>query len=298
MLLVFALIVGRLAYIQLIDSRYDDLARANVLRHVVQYPPRGEVFDRNGEYLVQSRECYDLMVISSEIDKRGFDTARLCEVLNLPRVKLDRELANARMRPRAPRLVMSYISKEDKLRFDECNFRGFYAVYRTVRQYPREVGGNLLGYVSEVNADYLKRHPDYKIGDYVGMGVWNRPTSPELRGRKGVKIQEIDTHGAIKGSYMNGRFDSLPDPGRYLVSTIDARLQLLGEELMRGKVGAAVAIEPSTGEILMMVSSPTYDPDRLVGRERGQQLYGDAPQQASAVVQPRGAGGLSAGLDI
>ena len=99
-LLVFALIIGRLAYIQLIDSRYGDLARANVLRHVVQYPPRGEVFDRNGEYLVQSRECYDLMVISSEIDKRGFDTARLCEVLNLPRVKLERELANARMRPR------------------------------------------------------------------------------------------------------------------------------------------------------------------------------------------------------
>ena len=268
-LLVFALIIGRLAYIQLIDSRYGDLARANVLRHVVQYPPRGEVFDRNGEYLVQSRECYDLMVISSEIDKRGFDTARLCEVLNLPRVKLERELANARMRPRAPRLVMSYISKEDKLRFDECNFRGFYAVYRTVRQYPREVGGNLLGYVSEVNADYLKRHPDYKIGDYVGMGGVESAYEPELRGRKGVKIQEIDTHGAIKGSYMNGRYDSLPDPGRYLVSTIDARLQLLGEELMRGKVGAAVAIEPSTGEILMMVSSPTYDPDQLVGRDRG-----------------------------
>ena len=92
---------------------------------------------------------------------------------------------------------------------------------------------------------------------------------PLLKGKKGVKIQEIDTHGAIKGSYMNGVYDSLPEPGRYLVSTIDARLQLLGEELMRGKVGAAVAIEPSTGEILMMVSSPTYDPDELVGRERG-----------------------------
>ncbi len=226
-LLIFALIVGRLAYIQLFDSRYDDLARANVLRHVVQYPPRGEVFDRNGEYLVQSRECYDLMVISSEIGKQGFDTARMCDVLGLSRARLERELANARMRPRAPRLIMNYISKEDKLRFDECNFRGFYTVYRTVRRYP------------------------------------------QLRGRKGVRIQEIDTHGAIKGSYMNGRYDSVPEPGRYLVSTIDARLQLLGEELMRGKVGAAVAIEPSTGEILMMVSSPTYDPDQLVGRQRG-----------------------------
>ena len=268
-LLIFALIVGRLAYIQLFDSRYDDLARANVLRHVVQYPPRGEVFDRNGEYLVQSRECYDLMVISSEIGKQGFDTARMCDVLGLSRARLERELANARMRPRAPRLIMNYISKEDKLRFDECNFRGFYTVYRTVRRYPREVGGNLLGYVSEVNPDYLKRNPEYKTGDYVGMNGVESAYEPQLRGRKGVRIQEIDTHGAIKGSYMNGRYDSVPEPGRYLVSTIDARLQLLGEELMRGKVGAAVAIEPSTGEILMMVSSPTYDPDELVGRERG-----------------------------
>ena len=240
-----------------------------MLRHVVQYPPRGEVFDRNGEYLVQSRECYDLMVISSEIGKQGFDTARMCDVLGLSRARLERELANARMRPRAPRLIMNYISKEDKLRFDECNFRGFYTVYRTVRRYPREVGGNLLGYVSEVNPDYLKRNPEYKTGDYVGMNGVESAYEPQLRGRKGVRIQEIDTHGAIKGSYMNGRYDSVPEPGRYLVSTIDARLQLLGEELMRGKVGAAVAIEPSTGEILMMVSSPTYDPDQLVGRQRG-----------------------------
>jgi len=155
------------------------------------------------------------------------------------------------MRPRAPRVVTNYISKEDKLRFDECNFRGFYTVYRTVRRYPRKIGGNLLGYVSEVNADYLKRNPEYKIGDYVGMGGVESAYEPLLRGTKGVKIQEIDTHGAIKGSYMNGVYDSLPEPGKYIVSTIDARLQLLGEELMRGKVGAAVAIEPSTGEILM-----------------------------------------------
>ena len=109
-LFVFLLIGGRLAYIQLIDSRYNELAKANVLRHVVQYPPRGEVFDRNGEYLVQSRECYDLMVIYSEIDKKGFDTLRMCEVLGLSREKLEKELANARMRPRAPRVVTSYIS--------------------------------------------------------------------------------------------------------------------------------------------------------------------------------------------
>ena len=268
-LLIFALLLGRLAGLQLFDARYEEMAKANVLRHVVLYPPRGEVLDRNGEFLVQSRECYDLMVIAREIDKRGFDTARLCEVLNIPIERVRREVANARMRPRAPRLIASYISKEDKLRFDECNFRGFYTVYRTVRRYPRKVGGNLLGFVSEVTAEYLKRHPYYQAGDYVGMTGVESAYETILRGDKGVKIQEIDTHGEVQGSYMNGRYDSLPDPGRSLVSTIDARLQLLGEELMRGKVGAAVAIEPSTGEILMMVSSPTYDPDELVGRERG-----------------------------
>lgn len=184
-LFIFLLIAGRLAYIQLVDSKYNELAKANVLRHVVQYPPRGEVFDRNGEYLVQSRECYDLMVIYSEIDKHGFDTVRMCDVLGLSRGKLEKELANARMRPRAPRVVTNYISKEDKLRFDECNFRGFYTVYRTVRRYPRKIGGNLLGYVSEVNADYLKRNPEYKIGDYVGMGGVESAYEPLLRGTKG-----------------------------------------------------------------------------------------------------------------
>lgn len=268
-LFIFLLIVGRLAYLQLFDERYAELAKANVLRHVVQFPPRGEVFDRNGEYLVQSRECYDLMVIYNDIDRRGFDTARLCQVAGVSVEKLRRELANARMRPRAPRVVTNYISKEDKLRFDECNFRGFYTVYRTVRSYPRKIGGNLLGYVGEVTEEMLKRYPSYRPGDYVGMSGVESAYEPLLKGEKGVKIQEIDTHGAIKGSYMNGRYDSLPEPGHSLVSTIDARLQLLGEELMRGKVGAAVAIEPSTGEILMMVSSPSYDPDELVGRERG-----------------------------
>lgn len=268
-LIVFGVIAARLAYIQLIDSKYEELARGNALRYEVQYPSRGEVFDRNGEYLVQSRECYDLMVIYREMDREGFDTTLFCQVTGLSHEGLVRELANARVRPRAPRMVMNYMSKEDKLRFDECNFAGFYTVYRTARQYPRKVGGNLLGYVGEVNSEMLRRYPSYQAGEYVGISGVESAYEPELRGKKGVKISEVDTHGAIKGSYMDGRFDSLPVPGKSIVCTIDARLQLFAEELMAGKVGAAVAIEPSTGEILMMVSSPTYDPDELVGRERG-----------------------------
>ncbi len=268
-LLIFATLIGRLAYIQLIDKRYDKLARGNTLRYVVQYPPRGEVFDRNGEYLVQSRACYDLMVIFKDLDAAGFDTLHLCSATGVSIEKLRRELTKARQHPKAPHLVLSYLSTEDKLRFEEYNFSGFYTVHRTMREYPRKIGGNLLGYVGEVSENILKRRPEYSAGDYIGMSGVEYSYEEELRGKKGVRIQEKDTHGAIKGSYMEGRYDSLPTSGRYLISTIDARLQLLGEELMRGKVGAAVAIEPATGEILMMVSSPTYDPDELLGRERG-----------------------------
>ena len=134
-----------------------------------------------------------------------------------------------------------------------------------------------------MNADYLKRNPEYKIGDYVGMGGVESAYEPLLRGTKGVKIQEIDTHGAIKCSYMNGVYYSLPEPGKYIVSTIDARLQLLGEELMRGKVGAAVAIEPSTGEILMGFLADVRS-RRAGGARARQQLHEDAGQQTPAVV--------------
>lgn len=266
---IFVMLAGRLFYIQLIDPRYEELARTNTLRRVVQYPSRGEVFDRNGEYLVQSRACYDLMVTYKELNRAGFDTVRFCAVTGISRTKLQRELANARMSPRVPYTVARYLSKEDKLRFDECNFPGFYTVYRTIREYPRKIGGNLLGYVGEVNENIVKRNPAYRPGDYIGMSGVERSYESLLKGRKGVKVLQADKHNVIKDSYMNGRYDSLPEAGNYLVSTIDAKLQRLGEELMRGKVGAAVAIDPATGEILMMVSSPSYDPDELLGRERG-----------------------------
>ncbi|MDE5851245.1 MAG: penicillin-binding protein 2, partial [Alistipes sp.] len=166
---IFAVLVGRLFYIQLVDDRYEELARSNTLRRVVQYPPRGEVFDRNGEYLVQSRGCYDLMVTYRELDRAGFDTARFCAITGISETKLKRELANARMTPRKPYVVAKYLPKEDKLRFDECNFSGFYTVYRTIREYPRKIGGNVLGYVGEVNENIVKRNPEYRAGDYIGM---------------------------------------------------------------------------------------------------------------------------------
>ena len=268
-LLIFSVIGCRLFYLQILDTKYKRLAEGNALRHEVQYPPRGEVFDRNGEYLVKSKECYDLMVVWREMDRAGFDTMRMCSILNLSKKRLMRKLADARMSPRKACLVTNFVSKEDKLRFDACNFKGFFTVYRTVREYPRKVGGNLLGYVGEVNQRDIDRDDYYRMGDYIGKSGVESAYEEVLRGTKGVKITEVDTHGATKGSYMEGRLDTLPEAGKYIVCTIDARLQKFAEELMEGKIGAAVAIEPATGEILMMVSSPTYDPDELVGRERG-----------------------------
>ncbi len=266
---VFVALALRLCYIQLIDTKYKDLATSNIIRRVVEYPSRGEVLDRRGEYLVQSRECYDVMVIAGEIPHEGFDTMRMAAILDITPERLRSQIDKARRYPRAPFLVTNYVPQQAKLAFDECYFKGFYTVFRTARQYPRKIGGNLLGYVGEVSERDIKRWPYYSAGDYIGIGGVESAYEIELRGRKGVKVETTDTHGAVKGSYMDGAFDTLPVNGRRLISTIDARLQAFAEELMEGKIGAVVAIEPSSGEILVMASSPTYDPDELVGRQRG-----------------------------
>ena len=268
--LIFGVIACRIGYIQLIDTKYKSMAAGNVLRYEVQYAPRGEVVDRNGEFLVQSMECYDLMVIYREMDKAGFDTMRLCNMLNLKKERLVQKLKDTRVNPRAPTLVTNFVTKEAKLRFDEFNFKGFHTVQRNARQYPRKIGGNLLGNLGEVTENDIKRgEGEYKRGDYIGKSGMERAYESYLRGVDGVKILERDRHGAIKGSYMDGVFDTLPIPGKRITSTIDARLQAFAEELMEGKMGAVVAIEPSTGEILVMASSPTFDPDDMVGSQRG-----------------------------
>lgn len=267
---IFLLIACRVGYIQLIDTKYKRMAASNVLRYEVQYAPRGEVVDRNGEFIVQSKECYDLMVVWRDIDKRGFDTMRLCSAADITKEKLIRELKNARMTPRAPYLIKNYVTQEAKLRFEEHSFPGFYTIKRTVRQYPRKIGGNLLGSLGEVNDNDIKRGGgEYKMGDYIGRSGLERAYEKYLRGKDGVKILERDAHGAIKASYMDGLFDTLPIPGKKITSTIDVRLQAFAEELMEGKIGAVVAIEPSTGEILVMASAPTFDPDDMVGSDRG-----------------------------
>ena len=267
-MLTFAVLVGRLVYVQLLDYKYESLATSNIIRTEVEYPMRGEVLDRRGEFLVKSRVCYDVMVVAADLPKEGFDTLRLATILDITPEKLAQQLRRASEARRAPYLVAGYLSQDAKLIFDEGEFEGFYTRFRTAREYPRKIGGNLLGYVSEVTDKQLKEKPYYSAGDYIGVGGVEWAYEAELRGEKGVSYRIKDTHGAIKGSYMDGANDVLPVKGKQLVSTIDARLQEFAEELMVGKIGAVVAIEPSTGEILVMASSPTYNPDLMVGRQR------------------------------
>lgn len=251
---------------QIIDSKYKEYANNNALRPIVLNPPRGEIYDRNGLFLAQSREAYDLMVIPRDV--KPFDTLEMCRIIGVEKEEFVHQLKRAGRSSRRPVVLFKLLDKEVKMKFEEHTFPGFFTQYRTIRSYPFHTGGNILGYVGEVNDNTIKNDSYYKRGDYVGMTGIERAYETVLRGRKGVRMELVDVHGMPKGAYADGLYDTLAVPGVSITSTIDARLQLLGEELMEGKVGSIVAIEPKTGEILMMVSSPTYNPDELIGRDR------------------------------
>lgn len=264
----FAILILRLFQIQVMDDSYKRAAQNNVLRKEIQHPPRGEVYDRNGELLVRSIASYDLMAIPRDV--KEFDTLSLARIAGVTPQRLSSELSKAsRYSRRRPSVIVKQMSLESKLLFDEGDFSGFYTVYRTMRSYPRKIAGNLLGYIGEVDEAAIERDAYYQRGDLRGMSGVERTYEEVLRGEKGMKVSVVDVHGIAKGPYMDGSADMKAIPGTALTTSLDAGLQALGEELMEGKVGSIIAIEPSTGEILVMVSSPGYDPDELVGRERG-----------------------------
>lgn len=263
---VFVMIIGRLFYLQIIDNSYKQNADNNVLRHEILNPPRGEIFDRNGNYMVQSKEVYDLMVIPRDV--KAFDTLLLSSIVGEPVEKIRTALDKAKKRSwRQGQVVLEQLPKEVKIKLDERSFPGFYTVYRTLRSYPSKIAGNLFGYIGKADQRAIDRDPYYRSGDYIGKTGIELAFEDILRGDKGVKISMVDVHGVVKGSYANGMYDTLPKPGTALTCTIDSELQAFTESLFAGKVGSLVAIEPSTGEILAMYSSPSYDPDQMVGRE-------------------------------
>ena len=278
----------RLFTLQLLSEDFKVSADSNAFLKRIQYPARGAISDRNGKLLVYNQPAYDVMVIMKE--QQGVDTLDLCESLDITRDWYERRMEeikdyrrNPGYSPYTQQLFMSQLSTEEFSRFQEKLFRfpGFYIQKRSIRQYNYPNAAHLLGDVGEVGPKDIEADNYYRSGDYIGKLGVERFYETMLRGEKGMEILLRDVRGRIKGRYQDGKFDVAPIPGRNLTMSIDIELQALGERLMKGKLGSIVAIEPSTGEVLCMVSSPTYDPRIMTGRQRGksQKMLADDPHK-------------------
>ncbi|MBE0679046.1 MAG: penicillin-binding protein 2 [Bacteroidales bacterium] len=265
------ILIARLFHIQIVDKTYRVSAANNALRPVTQYPARGLIYDRNGELIVYNQAAYDLLVIP--VQTSVFDTSRFNQILGINMEEFRSRMKSAvSYSRRTPSVFMKMISSETYALLQEEMYRfpGFYVQARTLRKYTRPVASHMLGYVGEVDNKLIARDRYYRSGDYIGVSGIEKSYEEQLRGRKGVEIFLVDVHNNIKGSYADGRYDTVAVPGTNLWSTIDLNLQAYGEKLMRNKTGSIVAIEPATGEILALVSSPSYDPELLVGRVRSE----------------------------
>lgn len=279
-LLIVAIYIVRLFNLQVLDDRYKTFADSNAFLRKTLYPSRGMIYDRNGKLVVYNQPAYDVMLIPRDV--QPFDTLDFCRTLNITPDQLNRrftDMKDRRLNPGyssyTPQKLISHISAQDYGRLQEKLYRfpGFFIQQRILRQYTRPVAANVLGNIREVSNRDIEKDDYYASGDYTGdLGV-EKSYEEVLRGQKGVEILIRDAFGRIKGKFADGAHDIAPQSGRDLKLSLDIDLQEYGERLMANKIGAIVAIEPSTGEILAMVSSPTYDPTRLVGRERGENYH-------------------------
>ena len=268
-LVVAALIlIGKLFVIQIVDSSYKIDASNNSMVYSTIYPTRGIIYDRNGRILVGNKVAYDILVTPKEVTE--FDTLALSEALGVTpgfiKEKMDGYYRNRRRIGYQSVVMLKQLPPERYMRFAELayKFPGFRGQPRSIRQYPYNAGGNLLGYVSEVDSRYIETHGgEYKAGDYAGMTGIEATCEKYLKGEKGYRIFLRDSRNRIESSYRDGEMDKEAIPGKDIVTTIDAELQNYGQTLMQNKVGSLVAIEPSTGEILALVSSPGIDVDVL-----------------------------------
>ena len=267
---VALIIIIKLFYIQIIDDSYKLSAENNSQRQVTQFPARGLVYDRNGNLLVSNQATFDLMVIPRQV--KEIDTTDFCNILGISKEFYKEQFTKCKSYSRykaSPFIKQinteTYAILQEKL----YKFPGFFVQTRTLRKYTHNSSAHVLGYVGEVNQRDLNNDNYYNSGDYIGKSGIEYTYEKELRGKKGLKIFLKDVHNRIQGSYKNGRYDVKPEIGKNLTTTIDIELQQYAEKLMQNKKGGIVAIEPSTGEILVKMSSPGYDPELLVGNKRG-----------------------------
>ena len=275
-LLIVVIYIIRLFMLQITSDDYKKSADSNAFLKKIEYPSRGGIYDRNGKLLVYNQPAYDIMVVMNEA-KDHLDTLDFCEALNITREDFDHRMETIKDRSKNPgysrftqQLFMSQLSEADFSVFQEKMFRfpGFYIQRRSIRQYRYPFAAHVLGDVAEVSPADIEEDDYYQPGDYIGKLGVERSYEKQLRGEKGMQILLRDAHGRVQGRYQNGRFDRRAVAGKNLTLGLDANLQALGERLMEGKIGSIVAIEPKTGEVLCMVSSPSYDPRMMVGRQR------------------------------
>lgn len=268
LVIMAGILIARIFYVQIVDDRYKIDASNNSMVYDIIYPTRGVIYDRNGKIIVGNKVAYDILVTPKEV--KEFDTLLLAGVLDVDpdfiRGKMAEYRKNRRRIGYQSVIMMKQLPAEKYMKFSEVQYKfpGFRGQVRSIRDYPFNAGGNLLGYVSEVDQAYLNRHPgEYRPGDYAGKTGLEAAREPDLRGEKGYHIYLRDSHNQIQTRYKDGEMDKEAIPGKDIVTTIDAELQQYGQQLMQNKVGSLVAIEPSTGEILTMVSSPGIDVEML-----------------------------------
>jgi penicillin-binding protein 2 len=259
----------RLFYIQVLNDSYKMSANNNVLRYMTEYPARGLVYDREGVLLVYNEAAYDLMVTPRQV--KQIDTVDFCETVGITKVQFIKKMKQVKAySPYKESIFEKQLSKETYAALQEklYKFKGFFVQARTLRKYPQEIAAHTLGYVGEVSEKITEKNPYYKSGDYIGVSGIEKSYEEELRGKKGLKIMMVDVFNRPKGRFKDGMYDTTAISGQNLISSLSARLQKYGEQLLQNKSGAIVAIDPSTGEILACISGPSYNPNLLVGRER------------------------------
>lgn len=261
----------RLFWIQVVDDTWTARAAYISERKVTVFPSRGLILDRTGELLVANTPVYDILAVPREV--KPFDTAAFARLIGItPEDVKDRLRKAKQYSPWKPSEIERQITADQysAISLHLPKYPGFYAQSRTLRTYPQRIGAHMLGYLSEVSARKVEEDPYYKAGDVIGVGGLEQYYERELRGRRGVKYVVVDVHNNVQGPYKNGTYDTLAYEGKNLYTSIDARMQAYGERLMNRKKGSIVAIDPRTGGILALVTSPGYDPELLVGRVRNQ----------------------------
>lgn len=269
--LVGTVYAGRLFYLQVINKEYKIRAVNNAIRRIIDYPPRGVIYDRNNKLLVSNQAAYDLMVIPREV--KNCDTLELCKLLSITKDDFKKRFTDLKAKGHAsyqPAIFEDQLSARTYAALQErlFEFNGFYVQSRTVRSYNKAVAAHLLGYVGEVDEKIVKDSAYYEMGDYIGLSGLEKSYEVVLRGKRGVRHVEKDVFNRERAPFADGEYDTVGVAGLDLVTGLDADLQEYGEKLMQNKIGSIVAIDPATGEILAFVSSPTYNPNLLVGREK------------------------------